>query len=75
MPYDKISDLPGRVRESLPRHAQEIYLKAFNNAWRQYVDPGKRMKGRDREETAHRIAWSAVERVYAKSKDGVWRRA
>lgn len=31
-------DLPMRVKGRLPDHAQDIYRKAFNNAWRQYAD-------------------------------------
>lgn len=74
MPYETESDLPQSVREHLPRHAQEIYRKAFNNAWKQYADPKKR-RGRDsREETAHKVAWGAVERVYAKDQASRWRR-
>jgi cation transport regulator len=33
MPYKNIEDLPERVQDNLPKHAQEIYLKAFNSAW------------------------------------------
>ena len=25
MPYDRISELPGSVRDHVPKHAQEIY--------------------------------------------------
>ena len=32
MPYKTLSDLPESVRKHLPKHAQEIYLEAFNNA-------------------------------------------
>jgi cation transport regulator len=72
MPYAKTSDLPAGVRDHLPGHAQEIYRKAFNNAWQQYADATHRRRGRTREETAHRVAWSAVEKVYAKGPDGNW---
>jgi hypothetical protein len=33
MPYDNLKDLPKSVRHVLPKHAQEIYLAAFNRAW------------------------------------------
>jgi cation transport regulator len=33
MPYNKISELPDSVKNALPKHAQEIYMAAFNNAW------------------------------------------
>ena len=29
MPYDKLSDLPGNVKDNLPKHAQEIFQAAF----------------------------------------------
>ncbi len=72
MPYDKLSDLPANVRDPLPKHAQEIYLAAFNNAWDEYRDPQKRDQGGSREDVARRVAWSAVKQSYEKTADG-WR--
>jgi len=74
MPYRNRSELPGAVREHLPAHAQDIYAKAFNSAWEQYADPRKRREKGSREETAHRVAWAAVEKVYQKDASGRWRR-
>ena len=65
MPYGKPDDLPEPVRNVLPKHAQEIYLEAFNSAWTQYADHD------DREGTAHKVAWSAVKQVYEK-RGGRW---
>jgi cation transport regulator len=56
----------------LPQHAQEIYKEAYNNAWEQYDDPDKRQDDRDREETAHAVAWSAVKEKYKKNAEGKW---
>jgi cation transport regulator len=65
MPYRSVDDLPESIRGHLPPHAQEIYVAAFNNAWRQYAgDP-------DVEAVVHRIAWAAVKRRYRKVGD-VW---
>jgi len=72
MPYRNLSDLPGSVRDNVPRHAQEIYLEAFNNAWDQYSDPDDRRGDASREETAHRVAWSAVKQKYEKGDDDRW---
>jgi len=36
MPYDSVSDLPASVRDNLPKHAREVYLAAYNNAWEEY---------------------------------------
>ncbi len=63
MPYSNIEDLPESVREHLPKHAQEIYRAAFNNAWEEY--------GHD-EARAHRVAWGAVEKEYHKDRHGTW---
>ena len=72
MPYNKTSELPESVRSVLPSHAQDIYKEAFNNAWKQYKKPEKRRDNADQEEVAHRVAWSAVKKVYEKSNDGKW---
>ena len=62
MPYDNLSDLPDRVRNNLPEHAQEIYRAAYNSAEDQYGE----------EDRAHRVAWSAVENKYEKNEQGNW---
>ena len=58
MPYTRITQLPKSVRNVLPIEAQQIFKKAFNNAWEQYGN----------EESAMRVAWSAVKRKYKKGK-------
>jgi len=64
MPYDSIRELPDSVRENLPKHAQEIYKSAFNNAWEEYDHDEKR---------AHSVAWSAVKKSYKKDEgSGRW---
>jgi cation transport regulator len=74
MPYDKNSELPDSVRDNLPSRAQEIYRKAYNNAWETYKDPDKRRGDADREETAHRVAWAAVKKEFEKDEDsGEWK--
>ena len=71
MPYDSIRALPKSVTDNLPKHAQEIYKEAYNSAYAQYKNPKDRKGSASREETAHKVAWSAVENVYHK-KDGKW---
>jgi len=64
MPYKELTDLPESVRDKLPKHAQEIYQAAFNNAWEEYQHD---------EERAHRVAWAAVKNSYQKNeKTGHW---
>ncbi|MCC2667101.1 MAG: hypothetical protein K0S63_1017 [Gammaproteobacteria bacterium] len=73
MPYKSNKDLPDAVREHLPKHAQDIYRKAFNNAHNEYSNPKKRRKPTDSlEEVSHRVAWKAVKQSYKKGKDGDW---
>ena len=72
MPYPSVDDLPDPVQENLPRHAQEIYKEAFNSAWDEYKDADKRRGDASREETAHKVAWSAVKDKYEKGNDGDW---
>lgn len=62
MPYQLINNLPESVQEHLPKHAQEIFLAAFNSAEEQYCE----------EERAFRVAWGAVKRDYEKGNDGEW---
>jgi cation transport regulator len=62
MPYKELTDLPQSVREHLPKHAQEIFRAAFNNAEQEYRE----------EERAFRVAWAAVKDGYEKGDDGSW---
>ena len=72
MPYNNTSELPTSVRNVLPAHAQDIYKEAFNNAWDEYKGAKNRRGDSDREETAHRVAWSAVKSKYRKGDDSKW---
>jgi len=59
MPYRTVGELPDSVK-SLPAHAREIYMKAFNAAFEQYGgDEGK----------SHATAWAAVKTKYKKVDD------
>lgn len=75
MPYQTSTDLPERVKNNLPNHAQESYMKAFNSAWDQYEDPKDRQGDASREETAHRVAWAAVKQSYKKQGESWVRRS
>lgn len=72
MPYTQISELPESVRNVLPKHAQDIYKEAFNNAYEEYKDPEDRRGNASREEAAHRVAWNAVKQKYEKGSDEKW---
>lgn len=74
MPYERLKDLPESVRANLPKHAQVIYMEAYNSAWDQYDEPEERRGGASREETAHRVAWAAVKHKYEKDEQsGKWK--
>ena len=61
MPYASNDELPERIRERLPVHAQDIFREAFNHAWVRH----------QREDVAHRVAWAAVKRKFEKV-NGIW---
>lgn len=65
MPYESISELPRPVRDHLHDEAQRLYQRAFNSAWQEYASRT------DQEATAHRVAWSAVKKLYRRA-DGQW---
>jgi cation transport regulator len=67
MSYDSVDSLPKGVKTSLPEHAQEIYKSAYNNALEEYENED------NVEQTAHRVAWSAVKQKYEKSNGGWYR--
>jgi cation transport regulator len=69
MPYSSNVELPPSVRDHLPEHAQDIYRSAFNHAYAAHLDDPRL------EEVAHRIAWAAVKRSYAKIGDHWVRKA
>ncbi|MEX2243585.1 MAG: ChaB family protein [Fimbriimonadaceae bacterium] len=70
MPYKKLNELPDGVSDNLPKHAQEIYMAAYNSAAEDYSDPAKRRdRTDDLEEVAAKVAWAAVKQQYEKSGD------
>ena len=69
MPYKTNKDLPENVINVLPVHAQDIYRAAFNHAWEEYANPTERRGDDIQEETAHKVAWTAVKKKYEKIDD------
>lgn len=74
MPYKDIDALPENVRHVLPEHAQEIYLEAFNHAFKEYENPEKRRDPSESSESiARKVAWNAVKEKYQKDlKTNKW---
>jgi len=58
MPYTR-DNPPARIKK-LPKHAQSIWISAYNNAIKQYEG---------NEERANKVAWGAVKRDYKKVGD------
>ena len=72
MPFKTKSDLPKGPKDVLPSKAQDIYREAYNKAYGEYGDKSKRRGSESREQTASKVAWSAVKKKYSKSDDGKW---
>lgn len=65
MPY-KINNPPDAIK-NMPKEAQEIWIKAFNNAWEEYKDK------EEQEALANQTAWSAVKKAgWEKNDDDKW---
>lgn len=64
MTMNNRSDLPKDVQNSLPEAGQQLYLNAYNEAYKSYEQEKVENKDADREEMAHRQAWAAVREVY-----------
>jgi len=58
-PYKKVSELPDNVKKVLPKSAQKLWMKTFNENY-------KKDKNDD---SARKIAWFVVKKVYKKSGD------
>ena len=68
MPYDRITDLPKRVKDNLPKEAQRLWMSVFNSSY----DACKKSGGRDCDTDASIAAWVAVKRNWKKDKEGNW---
>jgi cation transport regulator len=69
----RISSRTRKQIDTLPEHAQHIFIKTHASALKQYQDPDKRRGGKSEsaEEVAHKAAWAAVKKKYEK-KDDEW---
>lgn len=63
MPYNLSN--PPTIIKSLPQKAKEIWIKAFNNAFKIYSG---------NEQKSIKIAWSAVKNSGYKKINNVWKR-
>lgn len=73
MSYEKKSDLPETLRDTIPEPAQEIYIEAYAHAYDEYEEEMGGDAGQ--EAVAHRNAMHAVKREYVHdSETGRWHR-
>ena len=72
MPYGTVQQLPVTIRDTLPDKAQEIYRKAYNQAWEEYQEEAHR--GLNQQGLAHQQAWMAVKQEYVFDLDQWHRR-
>ena len=68
MPYDRIEDLPKKLRDILSVEAQKTFMKTFNAVWN-----GTCKDQDDREGCANAIAWTSVKSGFEKAADGTWK--
>ena len=74
MTYKSISELPEHLRKTMPYDAQEIYLKAYNDSWRNF-DGDEALGEQSQEATAHRDGWNAVKQEFVHDEEkGIWYR-
>ena len=62
MRFETIKQLPVTIRDTLPDKAQEIYRKAYNQAWDEFEEDDHR--GLNQQGLAHQQAWMAVKQEY-----------
>lgn len=64
-PYKTITDLPKQIKATMDSDLQEVFMRVFNNAYKQYNGDETR---------AFRVAWSVIRQIARKGKDGQWHR-
>jgi cation transport regulator len=70
MRYGNKADLPSTIRDTLPEHAQELYLQAYLRAWDEYEEGQGYLS---RETMAHQQGWTAVRHEYVQDQGtGKW---
>ena len=72
MPYTKGN--PPDAIKGLPKKAQEIWISAFNAAYKAYAALKRKgkVKADNKEAYANSTAWAAVKRAGYKKRDGKW---
>jgi cation transport regulator ChaB len=73
MSYEKTSDLPKTLRETMPEDVLEVYLQAYNESYEHYEKKSGGEAGQDA--VAHRDAMHTVNQEFTHdSETGKWHR-
>jgi cation transport regulator len=71
MMYAKTSDLPETIRDVLPKRAQELYMRVYNEGLEIEIPESAELLP---ESLAHQLAWDAVMREFVRdTATGHWR--
>lgn len=68
MPYSRIEELPPGIKDNLPKDAQRVWMRVFNET----ISSCQKKQGTNCEKTARIAAWVAVENGWKKNKEGKW---
>lgn len=72
MPYRSIIDLLDDIHENFPNQARKIYQESYDKARDEYKKLKNRRDVKNREDSAHKVAWHAVKDEYEKGDNGIW---
>ena len=74
MIYTSREELPDDIRQTLPQEAQNLYMKAYNAAYKANED-AHRPPHISLHQFANEHAWKAIEREWEKdTEDNVWKK-
>lgn len=65
-PYNKVSELPDKVKNNMSKSLQKVFMKTVNKALKTY-------DGNDK--VAFKVAWKTIKEIGEKNKEGKWVRA
>lgn len=73
MLYSSTKELPDEIKVKLSEPAQEVYLKIFNESWKEYGSPHL-VNSNDAEarmKIAHDVAWAAANKLFYDNESNI----
>ncbi|MHA1787858.1 MAG: ChaB family protein [Candidatus Helarchaeota archaeon] len=61
-PYKEIKELPDKIKNSMTKSLQKVWLKVFNSSYKKYHNDSK----------AASVAWEVITKIAEKNKDNKW---